>query len=214
MEKIQEQETEEIILNAAMEEFIDKGRHGAKMQNIANRAGVNKALLHYYYRSKEKLYAKIFKIVYKRFFSEFIKLINNDKPFLEILRSFIPTYMNLLNKNPKIPLFIMKELSEGGETVHNVLKREIDDGKLSYKRFDMIIQQAVDKGEIVALDPHQLIATIIGSCLFFFIAEPIFTALVARGSEFDREKFIKERQQAVYETITMGIIPRGDANGN
>ncbi len=212
MEKTKE--TEEIILNAAMEEFIGKGRHGAKMQNIADRAGVNKALLHYYYRSKEKLYAKIFRLVYKRFFSEFIKLIDDDKPFLEILRSFIPTYMNLLNKNPKIPLFIMKELSEGGETVRNVLKRIVEEKELDQKQFDSIIRKAIKNGEIVPLDPRQLIATIIGSCLFFFIAEPIFRAIIVRGEEFDREQFIKERQQAIYETITMGIIPRGDANAN
>ena len=212
MEKIQE--TEEIILNAAMEEFIDKGRHGAKMQNIADRAGVNKALLHYYYRSKEKLYTKIFKIVYKRFFSEFVELFSEDKPFLEILHSFIPTYMNMLNKNPKIPLFIMKELSEGGETVHNVIKKAVNEEELSVKNFYAIIQKAIEKGEIIPLDPRQLVATIIGSCLFFFIAEPIFTALLVNDPVFDREQFIKERQQAVYETITMGIIPRGDANGH
>jgi TetR/AcrR family transcriptional regulator len=210
MEKIRE--TEEIILSAAMEEFIEKGRHGTKMQHIADRAGVNKALLHYYYRNKEKLYTKIFKIVYKKFYAEFIKLINADRPFLEILQSFIPTYMNLLNKNPKIPLFIMKELSEGGKTIRNVLMNTIEEEISEAKQFESLIQKAIDRGEIVSLDPAQLIATIIGSCLFFFIAEPIFTTLVTTEKQFDREKFIKERQQAIFTTITMGIIPRGEAN--
>ncbi len=48
--------TEQKILNAAREEFINTGLKGARMQEIADRAGVNKALLHYYFRSKEKLY--------------------------------------------------------------------------------------------------------------------------------------------------------------
>ena len=204
-------ETEEIILNAAMEEFIDKGRHGAKMQNIADRAGVNKALLHYYYRSKEKLYGKIFKIVFNKFFSEFSSLIKDDKPFLEILNTFIPTYMNLLDKNPKIPIFIMKELSEGGKIIRKILPQAIEEEDY-LPQFDIIIQRAIDNREIISLDPKQLIATIIGSCLFFFIAEPIFTSIIVRDSKFDRKKFIKERHHSIYTTITQGIIPRGDVN--
>jgi TetR/AcrR family transcriptional regulator len=210
MEKTRE--TEEIILDAAMEEFIEKGRHGAKMQHIADRAGVNKSLLHYYYRNKEKLYTKIFQIVYKKFYMEFMKLLNDERPFLEILQSFIPTYMNLLNKNPKIPLFIMKELSEGGKTIRNIILNTIEDEVSEAKQFEALIQRAINRGEIVPLDPAQLIATIIGSCLFFFIAEPIFTTLVTTDDQFDREKFISERQQAIFTTITMGIIPRGEAN--
>ena len=60
--------TEEKILEAAAQEFIIKGKAGARMQEIANNAGINKALLHYYYRSKDKLFESVFTVVIKRSF--------------------------------------------------------------------------------------------------------------------------------------------------
>ncbi|MEJ2055399.1 MAG: TetR family transcriptional regulator, partial [Calditrichaceae bacterium] len=80
---------EEIILRAAMDVFVEKGQYGAKMQEIADRAGINKALLHYYYRSKEKLYIHIFKYIFRKIASEVLELLKSDLPFEELLRTFI-----------------------------------------------------------------------------------------------------------------------------
>ena len=98
---------EEIILRAAMDVFVEKGQYGAKMQEIADKAGINKALLHYYYRSKEKLYIHIFKFIFKKISSEILELLRSELPFKDFLRTFISKYIDLLNKNHRFPVFIM-----------------------------------------------------------------------------------------------------------
>ncbi len=202
---------EELILQTAMQQFIEKGRHGAKMQEIADKAGINKALLHYYYRSKEKLYAKIFEFLIWNNVSEVFKLFEEDISFTEFIRKFIYSYTDLLNKNPKIPMFLLRELSEGGNTVKAVLKNLVDSKKFSVEKPLTIINTAMQKGEMVQMDPKQFIATLVGSCLFFFIAEPIFATLFIDESSFNRDAFIEKRKEAIYQTILYGVIPRGEA---
>ncbi|HGY55741.1 MAG TPA: TetR family transcriptional regulator [Caldithrix abyssi] len=201
---------EELILKTAMDVFIEKGRHGAKMQEIADRAGINKALLHYYFRTKEKLYAKIFEYLINKNLSELFELFDADLPFADFLRFFISGYMDVINKNPKIPLFMLKELSEGGGTVKAILTNLRNSGKLDKNKIVKKIEQAVKDGEIAPVDPLQLIGTVIGSCLFFFIAEPIFKTIFIEEDNFDRQAFIEQRKEAVYQTILYGILPRGE----
>ena len=202
--------TQELILQSAMQVFIEKGRHGARMQEIADRAGINKALLHYYYRSKNNLYATVIEETFGKNISQVMKILDKDLPVKEIIRSFIRDYIEILRKNPRLPLFILRELSEGGEIVFSVLHRLIQREDIIPQKALQILQQAIVKEEIVALDPRQLIITIIGSCLFFFISEPLLKVTILREGLTDREQFIEERKEAIFNIIAYGIFPRGE----
>ena len=201
---------EELIMQTAMQVFIDKGWHGTKMQDIADKAGINKALLHYYFRSKEKLYAKIFEFLIWRFVGDLFKLFDDKLTFEEFLRKFIYSYIDLISKNPKIPMFLIKELSEGANVVKIVLKKLVESGKFNIGKPLGIIQKAMDDGVIIKMDPRQILVTIIGSCVFFFIAEPIFMTVLIDENNFDRDQFIKERKESIFQTIFNGLTPRGD----
>lgn len=210
VKKIQQEAAEQRILHAAMDVFVEKGRYGARMQEIADRAGINKALLHYYFRNKEKLYTKVFELLIWDNISGVLTLLNKDMPVREYLKTFISEYIDLLNENPKIPLFILKELGEGGEIVKSVLGKMVEKGNFSIKGPLEKIQQAREKGEIIPIDPRQLVATIIGACLFYFIAQPIFHTLFINEDNFNRQQFIEERKEAVFQIISQGILPRSD----
>jgi len=207
---VKTQDKEELILKTAMDVFIEKGRYGAKMQEIADRAGINKALLHYYFRSKERLYARIFENIFRKNLNDLMTAFRDDLPFNDSLRSFIFGYIDLINRNPKVPLFLLKELSEGGKTVKTILANLQESKKLDLSPIVRKIEKAVQDGDIIQLDPRQLIATVIGAALFYFIGEPIFKALYIDEANFDRESFIEERKKAVYQTILYGILPRGE----
>lgn len=199
---------EEKILQTAMQVFIDKGWHGTKMQEIADRAGINKALLHYYYRSKEKLYKKIFEFQVWRSVNNLFSLFDEDLPFEEFLKRFVNGYIDLVNQNPKIPMFLLRELSEGGKIVKVVLRDLVDSGKFDVQKPLGLIRRAMDNDEIIRMDPRQVVATVIGSCLFYFIAEPIFKTLFTNEETFDRDAFIEERKEAVYKLLLSGLKPR------
>ena len=75
---IQEADTEQLILEAAKKVFFNKGFDGARMQEIADVAGINKALLHYYFRSKDKLFEAIFFDAFQQFIPRVVENMNAD----------------------------------------------------------------------------------------------------------------------------------------
>lgn len=103
--------TEEKILEAAKEVFIEKGNDGARMQEIADKAGINKSLLHYYYRTKEKLFESVFKFAFSQFAPKFLNTFNTGEDFFTQLRKFIDIYIDLISKNSFIPMFILNEVN-------------------------------------------------------------------------------------------------------
>lgn len=204
--------TEEKIIKAATEIFVQKGRHGAKMQEIADKAGINKAMLHYYFRSKEKLYAHIFEKVFVKNFGELHGLFSPEIPFFEALKNFTDQYIDKIDKNPNIPLFIIRELGEGAETAINILQNALRRGEFQLpEAFKESFIKAAANNEIRSVDPLQFIVSVIGMCVYFFIAEPIFSNVflhvykMENDSAFDREAFIKERKEAIFDLIYNGI---------
>ena len=176
---------EEIILKAAMDVFVEKGLYGAKMQEIADKAGINKALLHYYYRSKNKLYEHIFRFIFTKIFKDIIELMNTKLPFKEVLRYFISEYIDLLINNHKFPMFIMREISYGGKIASNVINDVImNEMNCRYPVID-IIEDAMEKGEIIKMDPNQIIITVLGSCLFYFMGENLIRTVLLTKKSFD-----------------------------
>ena len=88
--------TEQQIFDAATEIFMEKGLTGARMQEIADQAGINKAMLHYYYRSKEKLFDSVFEKVAASLFQKLIISLDNDLPFEEKIRTFYQEHIQFL----------------------------------------------------------------------------------------------------------------------
>ncbi len=203
--------TEKKIIEAAMNVFLEKGRHGARMQQIADTAGINKSLLHYYFRSKENLYATIFERVFLIFFSRIKRAVDPTLPFNEQLKTFINTYFDILNRNRHIPLFLAREMSEGGAVVQDFMRRYRAENPEAYPTlFITAIEQAAARCEIRQVDPQQFIMSLIGACIFFFVAQPVITALFTDAVAQDTETFIQARKEAVFDLFYNGLKPRGE----
>src|SRR4029077_761858 len=104
-----DQATEHRILEAARKVFQSKGMHGARMQDIADSAGINKALLHYYFRNKEQLFESIFKEALEKFLPVLRELVESDFPLGKKIKSFVDGYTDVLLENPFLPAFIIHE---------------------------------------------------------------------------------------------------------
>ena len=83
------QDTESKILDSAKEVFIQNGLDGARMQQIADKAGINKSLLHYYYRTKEKLFESVLKFAFKQFLPNPMEFLSSDLPLFDKIRIFV-----------------------------------------------------------------------------------------------------------------------------
>ncbi len=103
--------TENQILIAAREVFIAKGIDGARMQEIADRAGINKALLHYYFRSKDKLFDAVFSEIAVNLFPAMKQVLEAELGIKEKVTFFVKIYLKTLNENPFIPAFVINTLN-------------------------------------------------------------------------------------------------------
>lgn len=167
----QEQTTEEKILAAAEETFVQDGYEGARMQNIANKAGINKAMLHYYFRSKEMLFEKIFEMKSKFFFpAVHDMMLSENGTFTEKMEEFAERYIAFLTRYPFIPFFVIRTVNSSGTQgfIEKLpFKAQLADSVfLSYKKDR-------DKGLVGELDPYQFLLSLIGMCVFPFLGKPV-----------------------------------------
>lgn len=200
---------EEMILEAAMDEFIAQGWSGARMQSIADRAGINKTLLHYYFRSKENLYERIVYRTMNRLFSSILVKVKEKDDFEEFLRTFIDTLIDVTAANPRLPMFIMQELSRGGKSVINILSEVLAKSDPPVTRVILqTINRAVVEGKIRDINPIQLVLTLLGSCLYFSMAEPIVMKIGAMNGfmdGFDKKAFLEERKKEIFTVLYKGL---------
>ena len=194
--------TEEKILQAAETEFIENGFKGARMQAIADRAGINKALLHYYFRTKEKLFEVIFRTVFKFFVPKMFNVFEReDLDIFEKIRIFVSEYINLIVKNPHIPGFIIHELSSKKSNIGKLFAEQNIDVDL----FIRLINSEIEKGTIKDIMPEQLIINIIALSVFPVIAAPIATGVLFDGDEKKYQALLKERDKHVADFIINSI---------
>src|SRR5262245_18627739 len=106
-----DQSTEEKILNAARKVFRKKGMTGARMQEISDEAGINKALLHYYFRSKEKLFERVLHETLEEALPLLGKILNEDIPLFEKIERYVHAHISIISKNEYLPAFVIQELN-------------------------------------------------------------------------------------------------------
>ncbi len=203
-------DSEEAIFRAAIEEFGRSGKTGARMKAIAEGAGVNKALIHYYFRDKDHLYDAVFDFVFARFMETLVDAVRDAETFDEVLWSVIDRYMDFLNKYNQYPLLLQQEFDTGGKT----WQKKYNEAQEKYKMtpsgvFKQRMREAVDHGEIRSVDPLQTWISVLGACAYTFIAYPMIQCL-RPDLQQHKGKFLQERKQHIYDLILNSLKATGD----
>lgn len=163
--------TEEEIKNAAKIVFYKKGFAATRTRDIAEEAGLNLALLNYYFRSKAKLFEIIMSETLAGFVNSMIDILNNEKTTLEEKVKLIASrYIDFIIKEPEIPTFILTEIRNNPE---GLLKKLPIKQTVSNSIFIRQYQQAVKKGEITEPNPLHFLMNLMGLVIFPFIAKPL-----------------------------------------
>ncbi len=164
--------TEERILAAAKKVFVKKGMAGARMQDIADEAGINKAMLHYYFRSKEKLFEVIFLQAAAKLFPRINAIFSSDQPLFEKIESFCEDYIEVVMENPYLPLFVLNEINQ--DPVYFLKKVWVGKSKPDPKKFLEQIEREVKKGTIKRINPVHLLMNLLSMTIFPFVGKPMF----------------------------------------
>jgi len=197
----QELSTEKVILEAAKKVFLDKGFDGARMQQIADEAGINKALLHYYFRSKDKLFDAIFEGAFMQFLPNISQVMVSDIPFAEKIRAIVGHYIDMLLENPYLPVFVIREIQRTPEKIITLIKKS----GIKLEIMDKMIQKEVADHNIVPISFSHLIVNMLGLCIFPFIARPIIEGFVFKNDSRAYHKFLLERKALVADFIINAI---------
>lgn len=192
--------TEQKILEAAKVVFHLKGFDGARMQEIADEAGINKSLLHYYYRSKENLFNAVFRDAFMDLFKRLSTVISSESPLEEKVSYFFNDYISFLQKNSYIPWFILNTIHQNPEKIAQLFS---ETGFKPDIIFDGL-KKSIRKEKIKAGDPRQLVINIISLSIFPVIARPLLM-LIFGLSEKEFDKFINTRKKELPEFFMNAI---------
>jgi AcrR family transcriptional regulator len=197
----EDQNTETIILEAARKIFISKGFDGARMQEIADEAGINKSLLHYYFRSKDKLFEAIFVPAMAQVQANLMVLVNEERPFLEKLEDFIDQYLDILEANPYLPAFVSHEVNRNPDRMYVLIKGS----GLQPSLFTRQVEDEVAKGTIHAIHPEHLIINMISLCAFPYIARPMFERLIFGNNKEKITLFAAMRREDIKNMVIRSL---------
>ncbi|WP_026810627.1 TetR/AcrR family transcriptional regulator [Arenibacter latericius] len=201
MTKQKNQDTEEQILDAAKKVFQKKGMDGARMQEIADKAGINKAMLHYYYRSKQMLFEAVFSNAFSLLAPELNKVLKDDSSIEEKVRSFTHNYISFIMKHPYLPNFIIQELNRNPNFFETLRKNAAFP---SLEKFENQVAYEVEQGIIKHIDGKQLFIHILSLNVFPFVASPLIKGLL-HIEDNGFKILMEERKTAVAEFIIASI---------
>ncbi len=204
----EELNAEERILAAARKVFVKKGYDGARMQAIADEAGINKAMLHYYFRNKDLLYERIFVEFTGKLFPNINAVLSNESlDIFEKVEKFVEIYIYFLTQNPDIPIFIVGEVSKRPEVLQKVFsEREAKNEAPMIAQFAVELMKESAKGKIKTMNPFHFMISVVSMCAFPFAAKTMMqTILKMNDNDFDL--FLQERKKEVVAILHSAMRP-------
>jgi AcrR family transcriptional regulator len=197
-----DRQTEDKIFEAATDVFVEKGMDGARMQDIANHAGINKALLHYYYRTKDQLFTAVFEKIAGQLFKRFAPVLDENRSLEEKIRFFYKEHISFLQKNPLLPSFILNEINRNPARIRKLIQK-VDIEKL----WDILEKQHKDefkKYNITRETVPQLMTSIAAISVFPFAARGILEAIFGRMG-INYNDYMEKRKEYAADFVIKAI---------
>ena len=206
-----DRETEQRILEAARRVFTRRGTAGARMQEIAAEAGVNQALLHYYFRSMERLSVAVFQQMASTLFPALIQTLGSDMTIDQKIDAVVTLYIETMSKNPFLPGYIISELHHHPDRIPQLLATAtgIDPTRMLAQVFTRLGQQIdadVKAGRMRPIAPQQFTANLISLCVFPFAARPMLALAFGMDDE-GFARFIDARRRELPQFVRNAIRP-------
>jgi AcrR family transcriptional regulator len=193
--------TEQQIMEAAKAVFQAKGMAGARMQEIADQAGINKAMLHYYYRSKEILFEAVFKSAFSLLAPQLNAILNDDSSIEDKIKNFTFNYISFMMKHPYLPNFIIQELNRNEDFI---LKLKENTGFPTLEKFKLKVDEEIKRGNLNPIKADHLFVNIIALSIFPFLGKPLIKALTEKD-DLAFNEFIESRKTEVANFIINSI---------
>jgi AcrR family transcriptional regulator len=177
-------DSESRILDAAHTVFLRRGTAGARMTEIAREAGVNHALLHYYFRSKQRLAEAVFRRAIGQFFPVMIGILASDAPIEEKVRRVAAAQIDMLLENRFLPGYLLAELNHYPERAAQLLgtMAGTSPSNVRARLFGTLgkqLEDAARSGAIRPIAPQAFVLNLVSMVVYPFAARPLVMAIMA-----------------------------------
>lgn len=209
MEETIEMETR--IIEAAKRVFIRKGYEASTMSDIAREAGIGRTALHYYYRTKERLFEAVFGRLMSTLLPNIGRIMDEDSSMLEKLPAIIGQYIDLIQANPSFPLFVVNELNrDAGHLYRTVLK---DPARIQpILRLRKQMEEEMEKGLLRKMPIEDVVSTLVSQVVFPLLVQRPLTDIFMEGDRANFESFLLRRRVLIVEMLTRMLAPQDSAS--
>jgi len=186
---------EDNILQHASAIFYRKGLAGARMQEIADQAGINKAMLHYYFKTKEQLFEKVFGQAFEVFAGKIAEIFNGDVNLEDKITAYVHHTVDSLTENPDIPVFVMNELSFNPVRITQLFagKEKIDLGNF---------KEQVEEKTQGKTDAEALFIDMVALCVYPFVIAPVFTKLLHKTDQQYKDLLQSRKAHVINQVLS------------
>ena len=193
-----EQNMEEAILKTATRLFLEKGFKATSTTEIAKEVGCNQALVHYYYRTKDRLFEAIFKKKIKFFLGALLSIDNEELPYKEKLARKIESHFDAIRENPKLPLFFFNELSTNPKRLKEMRESLGELPQMALNQMESELNAEIEKGTIRKISIYDLLMSIVSLNIIGFLGEPIFKTITGLNDEQYQQLLDRRKKENVH----------------
>ncbi|MDR3287135.1 MAG: TetR/AcrR family transcriptional regulator [Prevotellaceae bacterium] len=204
--ELNNQNTEQLILQAAENVFFDKGYSGAKTTEIAKVAGVNHALLHYYFRTKENLFNKIFENKADFLLKTFKDSFETDLPFFEKIKIAVETHFDFIGTNPKMPMFILRAVVSNKEKRDFIMEKIVPRAYSVLAEMEILINEEIANENISPIKPIDLMINIASLNVLSYITAQIYFGFADENND-ELKEFLLQRKKNNVDVILKSLKP-------
>jgi len=194
-----ESDTKQRIFEAAEAEFLARGYDRSRMQSIADRAQINKAMLHYHFHSKDELFAQIFRHQAGILFPKVEASLRQQPDFIRFTCSFVDLYLAHLIENPFLPSYLVQVSTNHIELLEQV--------KIDFpKRFVAAFEAAAKKKTVRPHNAQQFVVSLLGMCVMPFVGKNLVKGFLGLD-EREYHSFLKQRAEEIKRYVVLLLTP-------
>lgn len=198
--------TEQVILEAAEAEFLEKGYRNAKMMAIAKRANVAHSMLHYYFRNKENLFQMVFLKKSQAIAPFFEGIFEQQLPFLETVRLFVETQFDFVAQNQKLPTFLLIEVIQDKKNLALLLEILPSKATNIFSNITKMLDEEIKKGTIRPISASDFILNVFTINISTFVVLPILQDMAGQNVK-DIEDMLAARRESNVQFILAALRP-------
>jgi TetR/AcrR family transcriptional regulator len=204
------EKTRAAILKAALHEFASEGVAGARTDEIARSAGVNKALLYYYFQDKESLYGAVIDDVFQSMRTKLLGVLNSALSPREKLVTYLGTHFDYIASSPEYPRLVQQEMMRSGRGKSPHLKRIAQTYfQPVYSRMLEVLQDGITRGDFRAVDPRRFAMTMVAVVVHYFNSLPIAQFMGSKDPLAPES--VAAQRAAVIDFITHALFAEAEA---